>query len=214
MFRASRSRLEKYVVDLDDAAFQLLFALWAAADKGHDGWYPVVLPQAKMLLLPGSQESTRRGRSSIARTIRKLKKPEAPLLRLVRECVLPSAAGPGLAAKHQVIAPFAHDPASGAQLPELVRFARAVQRRMLDELHPRALRILVWLLATRRPDEPFKVSTAEIAKALRGKRDRDAPHLADLGTHGWLKIVEPSDGSLRRPGFYLLGGAFGGNAVE
>lgn len=209
VFWVSPTRMARHAIALNPRAFQLLFALWAAAEKGHAGWARVVLPQSAMLQLHGSEADSRRGRSAISRAIRELERPDVGLLRLIQPCVLPSAAGPGRAAIRQVIAPFAHDSASGAPRPKLLSFTRRTQRRML-ELHPRALRILAWLVATRSPEEAFRLSANDVARALGGKPEAAAPFIAELAAGGWLQTLEAPDGPTRRPGFYRLGSAFGG----
>ena len=131
------------------------------------------------------------------------------MLRLITPCVLPSRDGPGRAAVRAVIAPFAHDPAAGGALPDLVRFPRAVLRRMLDELLPRRLRILAWILATQRPGDPFRLSANTVARALGGKPDDAASAIVGLSANGWLEMIEQPDETARRSGLYWLGSVFG-----
>lgn|GEM_PF-5534907 len=202
MFRASRSRMAALAQALDDAAFQLLMALWGRGRKAPKGWWISFVRLDDLVRLPGSDRDSRR----IARTMRRARGrlERAEHLRQVRPAIPPKGDAPGKAAEYEVTAPLIHDPASGPR-PDVLRVPLEIWNAMVWTLPPFPLRLFCWLWATRAADTSFHLSLGEIERVFGASQKRASAGLEALTDHGLLEILEKPDRGPRRPGRYRLG---------
>lgn len=199
--RVSPTRLSRLAAQLDDAAMQLLAALWLHARKAELGMWPVSVSQEELCRLAGARGDGRR-------TPKALRPAEATLagkgmVRVVEACRPPYNGRGGVATARAVIPPYVHDPRQGARA-DLIHVPRDVWKRMLGSLRPRPLRLFLWLLGSFHGAGEFSLSLRPVGKALRIKPERVAKDLAALVAEGWLIEVTAPDAARCRPGSYWV----------
>jgi hypothetical protein len=201
MMRASRGRAARLAIELDDSEFQFAAALWSGARKSEPGWLKACAPLSRLLELPSNEESATRSSATFWRAQARLAKRR--ILKKKKAAVRSTNGKPGKAAEFRIIPLLVRNPNATGPMPDVVRMALATWRRMVWTLRPFALRVAVWLWATR-DREPFGISAVEIAGVFGVRPERAAAALAEIVVAGLLIQTIAPDAVRRLPGTYQL----------
>jgi hypothetical protein len=199
LIRAEGHRLDRFAEELDDASFQIMWALWRYAGRTHDGWARASVPYARLAALPGMDRNSRLSRATIAKRIRQMIKDE--VLRIATAPTPPKRHTSGLTTVYEVRALLCHRPERRAAPDDLIRLP-ADEWEALGALPGRLLRLII-RLRFRFGTRPFSISARKAGVLIGVDRKAGAAALENLAELGWLTIVARPDASKGQCGVYL-----------